>query len=197
MVSLQTYRHAESSARWGRRAGVCALAVTLGVAAHLAGGGIRLSCLSVLGAGLVGVLGTLAADRAAGNPFRSAGAVVALLAGGQLAMHLALSLPLGPPGLSSAVGASPTFGLLAAHALVTVVLTALMLGVQRAIGLVGQALSRVRAWFLPLSPPRWSPAQVHLLLLSAWSGPGLPVPDVRLCPRRGPPAPCLVEPLDA
>jgi hypothetical protein len=197
VASFQTSGRAESIGRWRRRVAVCALAVALGVAAHLAGGGLQLSCLSVLGAGLLGVLGTLAADCVAGNPFRAGGAVVALLGGGQLAMHLALSVQVGPPVDSPAAGLAPTFGMLAAHAVVTVVLTTLMLGVQRAIGLIGRTLSRVWAWFLPLSSPRWSPAQVHVLLLPAWSGPDLPVPDIRLHPRRGPPTPCPVEPLDA
>jgi len=167
--------------------------VALGMAAHaLGGGGVDLSRLPLIVAALAGVAATLAADRVAGYHRRTGAGVVGLVGGGQLAMHLVLSRSLTAHTSLAEIESGLSCGLVAAHAVATGVLIALVLGVQRVLDLPITLVSRARTWL-------WTRFAITLVPSDEFSGvPAIPADEHihairmarhgRVRSRRGPPA---------
>ncbi|MBY8858753.1 hypothetical protein K7711_19925 [Nocardia sp. CA2R105] len=160
---------------------VGATVATLAVAAHgLAGGGwpgsASLTLLLCTAAG-IGAIATLL-PVPAGTPSRTA--LLAALAAGQSAAHLALSLP-GPDSMAAgreSCGAAGTFlaavglhngPMAAAHALATLVCAILIIAAERLYTVVSRAIRTIIGPTRPLPPApratRWldAPAHIHRL----------------------------------
>jgi hypothetical protein len=173
-----------------RGPGTLAATLTLGVIAHLIGGGAPISCLTVSVAGVLGLPATRLAQWLAGDPLRSAGSVLATLGAGQLAMHLALSLPSVPEPSASRIGV--TVAMLVAHALVAALLWVCVLGAERSLAAAADLLEWLRAWVLPargsgpVADRRRAPLDEHRP--PARNG----ATDSRVRRRRGPPAPAVL-----
>ncbi len=138
---------------WSRRIGLSFSAIAFGLVAHIVGGsGADWSCVPLVAASGLAALATLGADRLIGYHSRAAGPAIALLGGGQLAMHLALSgaLDLHADRFASS-GMGLTCGVVVAHAVATGALSVLLLGAQRSMALLAALLDRaarlVRIWF--------------------------------------------------
>ncbi|WP_067884921.1 hypothetical protein [Nocardia vaccinii] len=162
---------------------VGATVAALAVAAHgLAGGawpGSAPLTLLLCAAAGVGAIATLL-PVPAGTPSRAA--LLAALAAGQLAAHLALSVPAGPDPMTAgrdscgvagtflATAGLPNGPMAAAHALATLVCAILIAAAERLYTVVSRAVRTLIGPAQPLPPapraPRWldEPSHVHRFL---------------------------------
>lgn len=119
-------------------------AVVPGLGIHLLGAGSRVSCAAILIAVLVGLLPTMFAHHTLRNSLRSAVQAALTVSIGQLAMHVSLTLPTLSPQVSPTNVQSAR--LLLAHGLVTTVVMAYLLGLQRTLQLIFEMYARLRTW---------------------------------------------------
>lgn len=156
-------------------AGLATLLIAVGHV--LAGGAVPdLALLVVLFPLLVGVVGP-----ARGRSFT---ATFAVLAGGQLALHLLLAV-LHPHGPAAGPDAAT---MVAVHAAATVVVAVLLYHADRAVAAVGSALRRVLVLARPAGPPADAP--LPALRVAALAPPSRRRALAAVPARRGPPVRC-------
>lgn len=173
---------------------LAAVAVGLGVGAHILGGGVAVDCVPLLLAAALGVISALTAQRLAGQTYHGASIAVLALSVGQFAMHVALN------GHLATDSATDSFlglncSLVATHTVATALLAVLLLGAHQctelALHLLFCAARRVSVRITLVLLP--SPDQTVMVTTAAPAWERVSRSGQQWChgiarPRRGPPA---------